>query len=411
MAKNSLIAGLDIGSSKIRTVIGILEEGKGVPNIIGVGVAPSYGIRKGQVIDVEETINNISSSLEDAERMAGEPVHHVFVGISGTHLETFDCKGAVAVSKEEITEEDVDRVLETAQAISIPNNKKVLKIIPKFFCIDGQKGIRYPVGMVGKKLEVEAHIIAGSTPAIKNIEKCAHEAGVDIDDIIPNNLAAPEAVLSKRQKELGVAVIDIGCGGTSFTVFEEGTMLYTTVIPVGGENVTNDIAIGLRTSIDVAEKLKIEHGSCSKDETGGEEEISLGDFNKNESAKISRKQMIEIIEARYREIFFLVREQLRLIRRDGMLPGGVILTGAAVKIPGVIDLARETLNLPIQIGFPLEANGVVEKVDDPSYVSAVGLLLWGMHFEIPNFYSFNLQNLNLLKRVRSLGGWVRKILP
>jgi len=409
MAKEQLIASLDVGNSKIRTLIGVIEEGKNTPSIIGVGVAPSMGLRKGQVIDVEETINSISLSLEDAERMAGEPINHVIVGVSGTHIESFESKGVIAISGEEITEDDIERVLDTAQAIAIPNNKRVLKIVPKSFIIDGQRGIRYPVGMVGKKLEVEALIITGLVPAIKNIEKCIHEAGVDIDDMVPTALAVPEAVLSKRQKELGVAVIDIGCGGTGLTVFEEGTILYTTMIPVGGESVTNDVAIGLRTSIDVAEKVKIEYGSCSLDSASDKDEIDLSSLSKVEDQRVYKKHLNEIIEARYHEIFVLVKDELRRINRDGMLPAGAILTGAAVKLPGIIDLARNVLNLPVQIGFPLEANGVVEKIDDPSYATAYGLLLWATRFESGT--GGKGIHLNIGKGWQHIKGWFKKILP
>jgi cell division protein FtsA len=409
MAKEQLIASLDVGNSKIRTLIGVIEEGKNTPSIIGVGVAPSLGLRKGQVIDVEETINSIALSLEDAERMAGEPINHVIAGISGTHMESFESKGVIAISGEEITEDDIERVLDTAQAIAIPNNKRVLKIVPKSFIIDGQRGIRYPVGMVGKKLEVEALIITGLIPAIKNIEKCIHEAGVDIDDMVPTVLAVPEAVLSKRQKELGVAVIDIGCGGTGLTVFEEGTILYTTIIPVGGESVTNDVAIGLRTSIDVAEKVKIEYGSCSLDSVSDKDEIDLSSLSKVEDQRVYKKHLNEIIEARYHEIFVLVKDELRKINRDGMLPAGVILTGAAVKLPDIIDLARNVLNLPVQIGFPLEANGVVEKIDDPSYATAYGLLLWATRFETGT--GGKGIRLNIGKGWQHIKGWFKKILP
>src|SRR3989338_2799637 len=268
MSKVRLIAGLDVGSSKIRTVVGTIDEKTQLPNVIGVGIAPSTGIRKGQIIDVEETINNITTSLEDAERMAGEPIHHVFLGISGGHIESFNSKGVIAISNpgNEITEDDIDRALEAAQAVAIPNNRRILRIIPKSFTVDEQKGIKYPVGMTGIRLEVDAHIVTGMIPTVRNIEKCVLQAGVDIDDTIPGVLASCEAVLSKRQKELGVLVVDIGSGGTSVSVFEEGTILQTAVVPVGGENVTNDIAIGLRTSVDSAEKIKVEYGSCIPDE-------------------------------------------------------------------------------------------------------------------------------------------------
>ena len=412
MPKPHLIASLDIGCSKIRTVIGTLEDKAGVPNVIGVGVAPSTGLRKGLVIDVEETINSISSSLEDAERMAGEPINHVFLGVGGNHIEAQDSKGVIAISHtgNEITEDDVDRVLEAAQAVSIPNNRRILRIIPKSFTVDEQKGIKYPVGMTGVRLEVEAHIVTGLLPAIKNVEKCVHQAGVDIDDIIPTSLAAAEAVLSKRQKELGVVVVDVGSGGTSVSVFEEGTTLHTAVVPVGGENVTNDIAIGLRTSIDTAEKIKIEYGSTLPEDVNERETIDLSLLSKIDQQTVSKKHMVEIIQARYHEIFSLVREELAKIHRDGMLPAGVILTGAGSKMPGVIDLARETLNLPVQIGFPQNFEGVVDKIDDPAYATAIGLLLWGARFEgRPS--GFDLKGISISKALSGMKDWMKSLLP
>lgn len=412
MSKIRLIAGLDIGSSKIRTVVGTIDEKTQLPNVIGVGIAPSTGIRKGQIIDVEETINNITASLEDAERMAGEPIHHVFLGVSGNHIESFNSKGVIAISHpgNEITEEDVDRVLEAAQAVAIPNNRRILRIIPKSFTVDEQKGIKYPVGMTGIRLEVDAHIVTGMVPAVRNIEKCVLQAGVDINDVIPGGLASCEAVLSKRQKELGVASIDIGSGGTTVSVFEEGTVLHTCVIPCGGENVTNDIAIGLRTSIDTAEKIKIEYGSCIPDEVNDREMIDLSSLSKIDMQKISKHTLVEIIEARYHEIFLLVKEELAKIHRDGMLPAGVVLTGAGVKIPGIIDLARETLNLPVQIGFPQNFEGVVDKIEDPAYATAIGLLIWGTRFESRPF-SVGFRGLNLKKSFSGIKTWIKQLLP
>lgn len=411
MAKSHVIAGLDIGSSKIRTVVGTLGEKASDLNIVGVGVALSVGLRKGRVIDVEEAINSISSSLEDAERMSGEPINHIFLGIGGSHLESMDSKGVIAIPNgNEISETDVDRVLEAAQAVSIPSNRRILRIIPKSFTVDEQKGIKYPVGMTGIRLEVDAHLVTGLTPAITNIEKCVHQAGVDIDDIIPSGLAAAESVLSKRQKELGVVVVDIGCGGTSVVVFEEGTTLHTAMIPVGGESVTNDIAIGLRTSIDTAEKIKIEYGSCAPDDVNDRETIDLSLISKIDTQTVSKRHMSEIIQARYHEIFILVKDELAKINRDGMLPAGVVLTGAGVKMPGTIDLARETLNLPVQVGFPQNFEGVVDKIDDPAYATAIGLAIWGSRFEGPN-YSFDFRSLNLSKSLSGVKSWVRSLLP
>ncbi|MBT4917555.1 cell division protein FtsA [Candidatus Peregrinibacteria bacterium] len=413
MARPKIVASLDIGSSKIRTVVGVQEDGNPVPNIIGVGIAPSTGLRKGAVIDVEETINSVSASLEDAERMAGEPINHVFLGIGGNHIESINSKGVIAIGQEhaEINEEDVDRVIEAAQAVTIPSNRRILRIIPKTFAVDEQKGIKYPVGMSGIRLEVETHIVTGFDPIIKNIEKCVLQSGVDIDDIIPASLAPAEAVISKRQKELGVVVVDIGCGSTSVSVFEDGSTLHTAVVPVGGENVTNDIAIGLKTSIDTAEKIKIEYGSTIPEDVNDRETIDLSHISKIDTHVVSKKQVVEIIQARYHEILLLVKDELAKIHRDGMLPAGVILTGAGAKIPGVIDLARETLNLPAQIGFPQNYDGVVDKIDDPAYATAIGLLVWGSRFEGRYHGGIGLKGINIRKGLSNVKGWFKNLLP
>ncbi len=411
MAKSKIVASIDIGNSRIRVVVGVQEPGVAVINIIGVGIAPSTGLRKGAVIDVEETINNITSALEDAERMAGEPVNHVFLGIGGNHIASINSKGVIAVSnaQHEIGEDDVDRVLEAAQAVTLPSNRRMLRVIPKTFTVDEQKGIKYPVGMTGIRMEVETHIVTGFDPVIKNLEKCVLQSGVDIDDIIPSCLAAPEAVLSKRQKELGVVVVDIGCGGTSVSVFEDGATLHTAVIPVGGENVTNDLAIGLRTSIDTAEKVKIEYGTIIPEDVNDRETIDLSVLSKVDTHLVSKKQVAEIIQARYQEIFVMVKEELARIHRDGMLPAGVILTGGASKIPGAVELARETLNLPAQIGFPQNYDGVVDKLDDPAYATAIGLLVWGSRFE--GRQHVGLKNVNFKKSFDGIKQWFKNLVP
>ena len=410
MAKEQIIASLDVGSSKIRTVIALLQDDKKVPNIIGVGVAPSTGMRKGNIIDVDETISNISAALEDAERMSGAPIHHVFVGISGSHVESFDSKGVIAISHagSEIIDDDINRVLEAAQAVNMPSNRRILRIIPKSFSIDDQRGIKNPVGMIGVRLEADAHIITGQSTIIKNVEKAVHQAGVDIDDLIPASLAASEAVLSRRQKELGVLVVDVGSGSTSIAVFEEGATLHTASLPVGGESVTNDCAIGLRTSIDTAEKIKIEYGTTAPDEVNDRETIDLSLISKIDNQKVSKKHLAEIIQARYHEIFVMVKDELRSIGRDGMLPAGAILTGAGVKMPGCLDLAREVLGLPVQIGFPTEVDGVVDKIDDPAYATAIGLVSWGSKYEGT---SYKMSTIDVKKIVLSAKSWVKNLLP
>lgn len=412
MPKERVIASLDIGSAKIRTVVAIAEANHdhAVPNVIGVGLSPSLGIRKGQVIDVEELIHNIIASLEDAERMAGVPVNHVFVGMSGSHIEAFDSRGVIAISGSEITVEDVGRVLDAAQAVSIPPNRRILHIEPKSYAVDEQRGIKNPVGMTGIRLEVEAHIITGHVQHVKNIEKCIDQAGVDIDALVPATIAAAEATLTKRQKELGVVVIDIGAGCTSMAVFEEGTILHSVGLPIGGESVTNDIAIGLRTSVDTAERIKVEFGSVLPQEVNEREQIDLSTVSRVDTQTVSKKYMAEIMQARYQEIFALVKSELQRLGRSGMLPAGAILTGGAVKAPGVLDLARDTLGLPVQMGFPVDVGGVIEKVDDPAYATALGTLVWGVR-QGEQFGRMRFGSFDVKRAVSQVGTWFKSLLP
>lgn len=413
MARERVVASLDIGSSKIRVVVAVVDgpEGGQVPSVIGVGLSPSLGMRKGHVIDIEETIHNIISALEDAERMAGVPINHVFVGMSGAHIESFDSRGVIAISGSEITVEDIARVLDAAQAVSIPSNRRILHIEPKSYAVDEQKGIKNPVGMTGIRLEVEAHIITGRIQDVKNIEKCIDQAGVDIDALVPATIAISEAVLSKRQKELGVITIDVGAGSTSVAIFEEGTILHSVCLPVGGDNVTNDIAIGLRTSIDTAEKIKIEFGSVLPTEVTERDMIDLSTLSKMDNQTVSKKYMAEIMQARYYEIFSLVKEELKRVGRDGLLPAGALLTGASVKCPGVLDIAREVLGLPVQMGFPVDVGGVIEKVDDPAYATALGTLLWGVRDGQRSSAGFSLSGVTMKRALSHVGSWFKNLLP
>lgn len=411
MPKERVLASLDIGSSKIRTVVAVVDgqDMQSVPNVIGVGLSPSFGIRKGHVIDVEELIHNVISSLEDAERMAGVPINHVFVGMSGSHIEAFDSRGVIAISGADISVDDVARVLDAAQAVSIPANRRIMHIEPKTYSVDEQRNIKNPVGMTGIRLEVEAHIVTGHVQHVKNVEKCIDQAGVDIDGLVPSTIAASESVLTKRQKELGVAVIDVGAGCTSVSVYEEGTILHSVCLPLGGESVTNDIAIGLRTSVDTAEKIKIEFGSVLPEEIPEREMIDLSTVSKVDTQTVSKRYMAEIMQARYFEIFSLVKEELKKIGRSGMLPAGALLTGAAAKAPGVLDLSRDVLGLPVQMGFPVDVGGVVEKVDDPAYATALGTLVWGMR-EGETSVS-RLGGVQVKRAFSQAGSWFKSLLP
>jgi len=379
MPAREIITGLDVGTAKVASVVGQKRE-EGL-DIIGVGLAPCSGLRKGMVVDIEETVSSISASLEQAERMAGVPVEHAYIGIGGAHITSSNSKGVIAVSRAdgEISSEDVHRVVEAARAVSMPTNREILHVIPRFYIVDGQEGIKDPVGMTGIRLEVEAHVIGGSTPVIKNLSKCVYQAGVEIDDLVFNGLAASSAYLSKKQKEIGVILVDIGAGTTELTVFEEGNILHSAVLPLGSAHITNDIAIGLRTSIDTAEQIKIEHGRANSAEVE-DKEIDLSAIDSQEEQTASLKYISEIIEARFSEIFNLIKDELKTIGRDETLPGGAILVGGGTKVEGVTDIAKDTLKIPASIGAPvIDASGLVDKLQDPVYAVSVGVLNWGVN--------------------------------
>ncbi len=420
MSKGDIIIGVDVGSSNVRTIIAQVFPEEENPRIIGVGVSPSFGIRKGAVVDLDEATRSICESVEKAELNSGKKVSHAIVSLGGSHISSQDSKGVVAVGRAdgEVVDDDVTRVINAAQAISIPANKEIIHVIPRNYSLDDQKDIKDPLGMNGVRLEVDAMIVEGSSPFIKNLSKCLEQSGIDLDDFILSPLAAAKATLTKRQKELGVVLIDIGGGTTSVIVFEENELLHTVVLPIGGSHITNDIAIGLRTSIDVAEKVKLEFGSALPKEISKKEDINLSEIESNEEGIVSRQHVAEIIEARLEEIFSMVNKELKSIGREKLLPAGVVLTGGTAKIPGAVDLAKDILALPAQTGFPVQLGGLVDKVDDPSFVTSVGLILWGLEsasFSRKVSFSKNkiIGNIpgNIGSVVGNMKGWFEKFLP
>ena len=379
MNQRNIVVGIDVGSTKIATSIGQLQE-NGI-DIIGVGFAPSNGLRKGMVVDIEETVSSISASLEEAERMSGLPITEAVVSIGGIHIQSTSSKGVIAISRQdgEISDNDVLRVLDAARAVSVPTNREILHAIPRNYAIDGQLGIKDPVGMTGIRLEVETQVISGATATVKNLSKCLSQAGVTISDLVFTPLAASRSILSKRQREIGVAVVDIGGGTTSFAIFEEGDILHAGVLPIGATHITNDIAIGLRTTIDTAEVIKIKYGTAVPSSVDPDEEIDLKKIDKNEEGKANRRYVAEIIEARLNEIMIMIRDELRKVGRDGMLPAGVILTGGGAKQAGIIELTKSTLRLPAQVGeISHNVSGMVDNIHDPMYAASIGLMLWGL---------------------------------
>jgi cell division protein FtsA len=416
--KGSAAIGLDVGSSNIRAVILQHFEEEEKPRVMGMGSVSSFGIRKGVVADVDETIRSINEALKNAERTSGIPITRVVASVGGNHIKYQESQGVVAIAKAdgEITHDDIARSLTAAETISLPSNTEILHVIPRSFAVDDQKDIKDPIGMNGIRLEVNAMLILGSTPVIKNLSKCVYQAGVEIDDMVFSGLAASRAALNKRQKELGVVLIDLGGGTTNFAVFEEGELVQVGVIPIGGGHITNDVAIGLRTSIDVAEKVKINYVSALPGEINKKDQVNLAEIDQNEEGEVSRHHVAEIIEARLEEIFNLIDKELRKTGRSGMLPGGAVIVGGGAKMPGVVDLAKKLLRLPAQTGFPLELGGIVDRVDEPSFVSAVGLALWAVErsgtgasrsHKMPAFDKLPLMG----GTVDKMKGWLRKFLP
>lgn len=411
MAKQNIIAGLDIGSSKVTLSVGQIQEG--IINVIGMTKAVNNGMRKGAIVDIEETISAISAAVEEAERMAGVPLSNVIVGISSPQVTSSISNGVIAVSRAdgEVTENDAQRAIEAARAIALPPNQEIIHIIPRSFGVDGQSNIKDPVGMTGIRLEVNTLVMGVDTTTVKNLSKCVYQAGLEINDIVYSPLATAKAFLSKKQKEVGVMLVDFGASNCALAVFEEGEVISCKVIPVGSMHITNDIAIGLRISIEVAEKIKLKYANANPEEVKDKEMIDLSVFDPNEKQKVERKYVAEIVEARLGEIFSLLREYLRKIGKDGMLPGGLVFTGGGSQTKGLIEFSKETLRLPAQLAYPMaEISGLVDKIDDPVYANSIGLMMWGAEEgKTPNKINFSSPQVG--KIVDKAKGFIKQFLP
>ncbi len=415
MPKERYIVGLDIGTQNIRALQAKWSD-VGELNIIGSAVAEAGGMRKGVIVDIDETVSSLSAVLEKVERMTGVPVGAANVSVGGNHITSLESKGVIAVSRAdgEITENDVVRVIDASQAISIPPNREIIHVIPKTFTLDGQTGIKDPVGMTGIRLEVETVIIHGALPFLKNLQKAIGQAGIEVDQLVLSPLAAATATLKKRQKELGVVLVDLGAGTTSLAVYEENNLLHTAILPVGSTHITNDIAIGLRCTIETAEKVKVKHGAARASEVDRHEQINLSKLDPEETAVISRQSVVEIIEARLEEIFDYVNRELKVINRDGKLPAGVVLTGGGSKLPGIVEFAKKQLKLPASIGQVENITSVIDQVSDPAYATVAGLVLWGNNYSagfgdsgLPATFQKLLDNQNVVK----LRKWFKSFLP
>jgi cell division protein FtsA len=385
MAEGKIVVGVDIGTSKVATVIARINESV---NILGVSEAKSSGIKKGQIVDIEEAVASINSSLEAAERMAGYSASHIIASMGGSHIESLNSRGVVAVShpEGEISENDLDRVIDAARAVSLPSSREIIHVLPRTYTVDGQEGIKDPIGMTGVRLEVDTHIISSSTTAMRNLEKAFSQVGVDVDGIVFSGYASSLSVLSDTEKELGVVLVDIGAGTTDISIYVEGSVAYSSVIPIGARHITNDLAIGLRISLESAEKIKLYLSNPTKEKERIDfeeekpkerhlDEVDISFLNLPEDLnKVSRKTLVEgIIRPRLNEIFTFIGLEIKKSGYGGQTPSGVVVTGGGALTIGVIEGARRMLAMPIRIGQPTEIKGIIDEVQNPTFSTVIGL--------------------------------------
>ncbi len=379
MPKNSYIVGLDIGTKKVAAIIGEITEDRKV-EIIGIGAADSKGLRKGVVVNLDATTSAIKKAQEEAELMAGVEIDSAFVGISGAHIKSFNSRGVIAVSgkNREITREDIRRVIDQSKAVSIPPDREIIHVIPQEFVVDEQDGIKAPLGMSGIKLEVNVHIITSAITSVQNLKTCVERAEVEIEEVVLNQIATADSVLTHDEKELGVGLVDIGAGTTEVAIFERGSLWYTSIIPIGGDNFTNDIAVGLRTPIPEAEKIKKKFGCVSSPALDEQETIEVPSVGKARKPRVLSRQILsDIIQPRAEEIFRLVDNDIKRMGYEKSLNSGIILTGGTALLEGLEEVAEEIFDLPVRRGDPMGIGGLVDRVSTPDYATAVGLILYG----------------------------------
>ncbi len=372
----SLIVGLDIGTTKIVALVGEVDD-DGAVKVVGVGSHPSRGLKRGVVVNIEATVNSIQRAIEEAELMAGCDIHSAYTGISGSHIKSLNSHGIVAIHDREVSQADIDRVIDAAKAVAIPADQKIIHILPQEFIIDNQEGIREPIGMSGVRLEAKVHIVSGGVSAAQNIVKCVERCGLKVSDIILQQLASGYAVLNEDEKELGVCMIDIGGGTTDISVFTDGAIRHTAVIPIAGDQVTNDIAVALRTPTKDAEQIKIEHGCALSSLIDNAATIEVPGVAHRQVKNLSAKSLADVIEARYEELFTLVAAELRRSGFEDLIASGIVLTGGAAKIKGALDLAEKVFKMPVRLGAPQNVSGMTEILNNAVYATSVGLLLAG----------------------------------
>ena len=375
-SEKNMIVGLDIGTSKVVAIVGEVTSEGGI-EIIGIGSHPSRGMKKGVVVNIESTVHSIQRAIEEAELMAGCQIHSVYAGIAGSHIRSLNSHGIVAIRDKEVTPGDVERVIDAARAVAIPADQKILHILPQEFIIDNQEGIREPVGMSGVRLEAKVHLVTGAVSAAQNIIKCVRRCGLEVDDIILEQLASSFSVLTEDEKELGVCLVDIGGGTTDIAVFTDGSIRHTAVIPIAGDQVTNDIAVALRTPTQHAEEIKIKYACALAQLASADDTIEVPSVGDRPARRLARHTLAEVVEPRYEELLVLVQAELRRSGFEDLAAAGIVLTGGSSRMEGLVDLAEEVFHMPVRLGTPQYVAGLVDVVRNPIYATGVGLLLFG----------------------------------
>jgi len=414
VARQRTICGIDIGNSQVKVVVAKINSDSLRPEVTGWGSAISGGLRRGVVVNIEETIENVRSAIQRAEAMAGFPIRKAYLAVSGLHINTQTSRGVVAVSRvdNEISQSDIDRVIKAASVVSLPPNREIIHVIPKNFVVDGTEYVKNPLGMKGVRLEVEVLIIDGLSPYLKNLVKCVNENSIEVAGLVYAPLASSLSVLDKNQKEYGVINIDFGGGTSSMTVFEEADLLHSSILPIGSKHITNDLAVLLRTSIDIAERIKLEHGSTSDGEDRRRRgEIDLSELVGEPDYVIPKKQLIKVIDARAHELLDIVSNELKKVSKRSILPAGIVLSGGGVNLPGLAMLAKDKLRLPVRVARSVHFEGMAEVVDDPAFSVATGVVLWGLEQE-PTGYRGRLSaqsgSSDIIKKILD---WFKNFMP
>ena len=402
-----LIVGLDIGTTKICAVVGELNP-DGI-DIVGIGTHASVGLRKGVVVNIESTVDSIKRAIEEAELMAGCEITSVYAGIAGGHIKGFNSHGIVAVKGTEVTQKDIDRVIDAARAVAIPPDREVIHVLPQEFIVDEQDGIQDPLGMSGVRLEARIHIVTGAVTSAHNLIKCANSAGLDVCDIVLQSLASGESVLNKEERDLGAALIDFGGGTTDLAIFKGKSIKHTSVLALGGNNLTNDVSVGLRTPMGEAEKIKTKYGTCLSSHIGKDETIEVPGVGGRKPRTLSRQVLAEILEPRVEEIFNLINREVYRAGMEDVITSGIVVTGGSSLLEGVVDIAESIFDLPTRIGRPMGIRGLVDVVNNPMYATAVGLVLYGAKSQPKR--KFRIRDRNIFNRVMErMKKWFREII-